>query len=92
MDSSRDGLEGGGPSRRLGRTLTASALNDVMDPEVVPSSLASIAPILRVANEVEDQNPRIAYLCKKKCFLQFFKMKCTQTYLYILYRDIYTNV
>lgn len=35
-----------------------------VDSELVPSSLASIAPILRVANEIEKENPRVAYLCK----------------------------
>lgn len=29
---------------------------------VVPSSLASISPILRVANEIEHERPRVAYL------------------------------
>jgi len=28
-----------------------------------PSSLAPIVPILRAANEIEEENPRVAYLC-----------------------------
>lgn len=38
--------------------------NSVVDSELVPSSLAFIAPILRVANEIQADNPRVAYLCK----------------------------
>jgi callose synthase len=67
--SSRHGPEHqSGPQRRgLLRTQTAGNLGEsIFDSEVVPSSLNEIAPILRVANEVESSNPRVAYLCK--CF------------------------
>jgi len=55
------------PPRRLVRTQTAGNLGEsIFDSEVVPSSLVEIAPILRVANEVEKTHPRVAYLCN--CF------------------------
>jgi callose synthase len=53
--------------RRITRTQTAGNLGvgeTIFDSEVVPSSLVEIAPILRVANEVEKSNARVAYLCK----------------------------
>lgn len=63
--------EGGPPrsqSRRMTRVQTtvldlANEDSPPVDSEVVPSSLAFIAPILRVANEIEKENPRVAYLC-----------------------------
>lgn len=55
-------------SRRMTRAGTmmidhANEDENVVDSELVPSSLASIAPVLRVANEIEGHNPRVAYLC-----------------------------
>lgn len=60
-----------GPPRSLSRRMTRSTTtvtphveeNASADSEQVPSSLSSIAPILRVANEIERENRRVAYLC-----------------------------
>lgn len=48
--------------------------NTTADSELVPSSLASIAPILRVANEIEKDNPRVAYLCNSYIPFLFFPL------------------
>ncbi|XP_076950818.1 putative callose synthase 6 [Bidens hawaiensis] len=47
---------------------------DGVDSELVPSSLASIAPILRVANEIERDNERVAYLCRFHAFEKAHRM------------------
>ena len=65
--SSRGGSDQPPPlQRRITRTQTTGNFGDS---EVVPSSLKEIAPILRVANEVESSNPRVAYLCKFELML-----------------------
>lgn len=58
----------GGPQALLRRPsrsamMTSVFSQEVFDNEVVPSSLGSIVPILRVAAEVEPERPRVAYLC-----------------------------
>ncbi|MCL7026663.1 hypothetical protein MKW94_009712, partial [Papaver nudicaule] len=60
-------------SRRMTRTGTMidGGIEDdsaAIDSELVPSSLVSITPILRVANEIEPENPRVAYLCRFHAF------------------------
>ena len=61
------------PPRNLSRRMTRlptrnvdlqNEENPIDDSELVPYSLAPIVPILRVANEVEKDNRRVAYLCK----------------------------
>ncbi|KAB1210572.1 Callose synthase 5 [Morella rubra] len=64
------------PSRSAAMTTFST---EVFDNEVVPSSLASIAPILRVAAEIENERPRIAYLCK----ILFLSLSHRYTYIYI---------
>ena len=43
--------------------LSGEEPGDIIESELVPSSLAPIIPILRAANEIEEDNPRVAYLC-----------------------------
>ncbi|XP_074275339.1 callose synthase 5-like isoform X1 [Silene latifolia] len=58
-----------GLSRRPSRnTAITNFSTDVFDHEVVPSSLHSIVPILRVASEIETERPRVAYLCRFYAF------------------------
>ncbi|XP_024041521.1 callose synthase 7 isoform X1 [Citrus clementina] len=48
--------------------------SSAIDSELVPSSLAAIAPVLRVANQIEKDNPRVAYLCRFHAFEKAHRM------------------
>ncbi|XP_030462869.1 callose synthase 7 isoform X2 [Syzygium oleosum] len=78
--------QGSGPQRSLSRKMTRAQTmmvdqpnkdSSAVDSELVPSSLGPIVPILRVANEVEKDNPRVAYLCRFHAFEKAHKMDPT---------------
>ncbi|XP_073280004.1 callose synthase 7-like isoform X2 [Primulina huaijiensis] len=84
--ASSSGTKDVGPQRSMSRRMTKMASmveagddNTTVDSETVPSSLASIAPILRVANEIEPENRRVAYLCRFHAFEKAHRMDPTSS-------------
>ncbi|KAJ7945245.1 Callose synthase [Quillaja saponaria] len=64
------------PSRSAATTIFST---EVFDNEVVPSSLVSISPILRVAKEIEHERPRVAYLCRFYAFEKAHRLDPSST-------------
>ncbi|CAL5202065.1 unnamed protein product [Lathyrus oleraceus] len=71
------------PSKRMIRapTRTVELPNEenIMDSEIVPSSLAVLVPILRAAIDIEVENPRVAYLCRFHAFEKAHTMDPTSS-------------
>ncbi|XVE83338.1 hypothetical protein DITRI_Ditri16bG0080900 [Diplodiscus trichospermus] len=69
-----------GLTRRPSRSAATTTFStEVLDNEVVPSSLSSIAPILRIAKEIEHERPRVAYLCRFYAFEKAHRLDVNST-------------
>ncbi|XP_029127344.1 callose synthase 5 [Cajanus cajan] len=67
-------------NRRPSRTSAMTTFSmEVFDNEVVPSSLTTISPILRVANEIETERPRVSYLCRFYAFEKVHRLDQSST-------------
>ncbi|KAK7316697.1 hypothetical protein RJT34_00353 [Clitoria ternatea] len=72
------------PSKRMMRAPTRNVDlgnedGGAVDSEIVPSSLAVLVPILRAALEIEEEHPRIAYLCRFHAFEKAHTMDPTSS-------------
>ncbi|KAG5094251.1 hypothetical protein JHK84_049839 [Glycine max] len=71
------------PSKRMVRAPTRNVdlgnEEGVVDSEIVPSSLAVLVPILRAALEIDEENPRVAYLCRFHAFEKAHTMDPTSS-------------
>ncbi|PIA43604.1 hypothetical protein AQUCO_01900181v1 [Aquilegia coerulea] len=74
-----DGLPPGLTRRPSRSAATTTFSLEVFDNEVVPSSLQSIVPILRVATEIENERPRVAYLCRFYAFEKAHRLDPSST-------------
>ncbi|XP_026444475.1 callose synthase 3-like isoform X2 [Papaver somniferum] len=63
--------------RRIMPTPHQTAGESMVQSEIVPSSLAEIAPILRVANQVQTSNTRVAFLCRFYAYEKAHKLDPT---------------
>ncbi|XP_047333788.1 callose synthase 5-like [Impatiens glandulifera] len=66
-------------SRRPSRSAATTFSMEVFDNEVVPASLNTIAPILRVATELQIERPRVAYLCRFYAFEKAHRLDPSST-------------
>ncbi|XP_077211954.1 callose synthase 5-like [Tasmannia lanceolata] len=69
-----------GLTRRSSRSAAMTTFSlEVFDHEVVPSSLGSIVPIIRVATEIETERPRVSYLCRFYAFEKAHRLDPSST-------------
>ncbi|KAK8663998.1 hypothetical protein V6N13_083803 [Hibiscus sabdariffa] len=83
--ASSSGTKPSPPVRRMSKAhgmmfdLPSNMGDSAADIDLVPSSLPSIALILRVANEIQDDNPRVAHLCRVHAFKEVNRMDPTSS-------------
>ncbi|XP_042489726.1 putative callose synthase 8 isoform X2 [Macadamia integrifolia] len=70
-DSSYGGSSSSNASRPITRSRTVGYVPEPFDSEKLPQFLISeVRPLLRVANQLEKENPRVAHLCRIQAFVK----------------------